>query len=144
MALVLDGHESRSTSRRSCFGCLSRNVAAILLGKDFPTLPGAEPQGPGEDEIASAIRLLERVLQRYPRAFDVVVGDSLSPPLLKRIRTRARSALSSSATWPNRARATDANLLSAMTARKTLSPTPKRAIVANRCSRGIREVVSVL
>jgi hypothetical protein len=36
-----------------------------------------EPQRPGEDEIAAGVRLLERVLARYPRAFDVVLGDAL-------------------------------------------------------------------
>ena len=37
----------------------------------------AEPQRPGEDEVAAALRLLERVLPIYPRAFDVVVADGL-------------------------------------------------------------------
>jgi hypothetical protein len=36
-----------------------------------------EMQRPGEDEVACAIRLLERVLREYPRAFDVVVADGL-------------------------------------------------------------------
>ena len=29
------------------------------------------------DEVAAAIRLLERVCKAYPRAFDVVLGDAL-------------------------------------------------------------------
>ncbi len=37
----------------------------------------AEPQRPGEDEIAAALRLLERVLALYPRAFDLVLADGL-------------------------------------------------------------------
>ena len=37
----------------------------------------AEPQLPGEDELAAAKRLLERVLAAYPRAFDVVLADAL-------------------------------------------------------------------
>lgn len=92
MALVLDGHESHATERRHCAGCLERrlttssgervqyyhrHVTALLLGRDFPLLLDAEPQRPGEDEIATALRLLERLLRNYPRAFDVVLGDAL-------------------------------------------------------------------
>ena len=36
-----------------------------------------EPQRPGEDEIATATRLLTRVLAGFPRAFDVVLADGL-------------------------------------------------------------------
>ena len=36
-----------------------------------------EVQRPGEDEVATATRLLERVLVRYPRAFDLVLADAL-------------------------------------------------------------------
>jgi hypothetical protein len=92
MLLVLDGHESHSTYRRCCAGCLSRSiktkyrtrtqyyhrhVTAILSASTFPILLDAEPQKPGEDEVAAALRLLERLINRYPRAFDVVAGDSL-------------------------------------------------------------------
>jgi hypothetical protein len=92
IALVLDGHESHATEHRHCPGCLERristahgervqyyhrHVTAMLLGRDFPILLDAEPQRPGEDEIATALRLLERLLQNFPRAFDVVLGDAL-------------------------------------------------------------------
>lgn len=92
MALVLDGHESHASYRRHCSGCLQRevesqqgerlqfyhrHVTAMLLGRDFALLLDAEPQRPGEDEIAPALRLLERLLEHYPRAFDVVLGDAL-------------------------------------------------------------------
>ena len=92
MPLVLDGHESHSTEQRHCSGCLERkistahgehvqyyhrHVTAMLLGGDFPILLDAEPQRPGEDEIATALRLLERLLDHFPRAFDVVLGDAL-------------------------------------------------------------------
>lgn len=91
MALVLDGHESHATYRRRCGGCLvrrvqtqdgerlqfyHRHVTAMLLSRDFPILLDAEPQRPGEDEVATALRLLKRLLEHYPRAFDVVVGDA--------------------------------------------------------------------
>ena len=92
MALVLDGHESHATYRRHCDGCLERivstkqgektqyyhrHVTAFLIAGSLALLLDAEAQQPGEDEIAAAIRLLERVHHRYPRAFDVVSGDAL-------------------------------------------------------------------
>ena len=36
-----------------------------------------EPQRPGEEEVATALRLLARVIPAYPRAFDVVLADAL-------------------------------------------------------------------
>jgi len=92
IAAVLDGHESHATYRRHCPGCLQRtmhttagertqyyhrHVSLQLVGANWTLLLDAEPQRPGEDEVAAALRLLERVLPIYPRAFDVVVGDGL-------------------------------------------------------------------
>jgi hypothetical protein len=92
MLAVLDGHESHASFRRHCPGCLQRTlqtaagertqyyhrqVSLQLVGQDSRLLLDAEPQRPGEDEIAAALRLLERVLADYPRAFDVVVADAL-------------------------------------------------------------------
>lgn len=92
MPLVLDGHEVHSTEHRHCAACLERTIStahgehvqyyhrqvtAMLLSGDFPILLDAEPQRPGEDEIATALRLLERLLKNFPRAFDVVLGDAL-------------------------------------------------------------------
>lgn len=90
--LILDGHESSSSFLRCCPDCLSRTVrtaqgartqhyhrlvaATLLCGGERMPLDG-EMQRPGEDEVACAIRLLERILRRYPRAFDVVVADGL-------------------------------------------------------------------
>ena len=90
--LVLDGHESSASYRRCCPGCLQRtihttngdriqyyhrNVTAQLITDDMPFLLDAEPQKAGEDEPAAAMRLVDRVVQNYPRAFDVVAGDAL-------------------------------------------------------------------
>lgn len=90
--LVLDGHESSAGYRRCCPGCLQRtihtaggdriqyyhrNVTAQLMTSDMPFLLDAEPQKAGEDELTTAMRLVGRVVQNYPRAFDVVVGDAL-------------------------------------------------------------------
>ena len=90
--LILDGHESHASYKRHCDGCLEReiktiqgnriqyyhrNVTALLSTAGIPFLLDSEPQLPGEEEIACALRLLDRVLKHYPRAFDVVVGDGL-------------------------------------------------------------------
>lgn len=92
-AMVLDGHESHATYSRCCDGCLERtinkgsdnervqyyhrNVTAQLIFQNCRFLLDAEAQLPGEDEIACAIRLLDRVVISYPRAFDVVIADAL-------------------------------------------------------------------
>ena len=60
-----------------------RQVTLLLLSDAPPgseplrLLLDAEPQRPGEDEMAAAHRLLARVLETYPRAFDVVLADAL-------------------------------------------------------------------
>ena len=55
----------------------------------------AENQLPGEGEIACATRLVTRVLDRYPRAFDVVCGDNLymDPALWKLIRAHNKHVI---------------------------------------------------
>jgi len=53
-----------------------RHVTAQLVTQDRPLLVDAEPQKAGDDELAAAIRLVNRVVQKDPRAFDVVAGDA--------------------------------------------------------------------
>lgn len=92
LPLVVDGHESHASYRHRCAGCLKRtirtergektqyyhrSVTALLVSRDFALLLDAEPQRPEEDEVAAAIRLLDRLIARFPRAFDVVLGDAL-------------------------------------------------------------------
>lgn len=92
MVAILDGHESHATFRRCCPGCLKRtihttqgdrtqyyhrSVVVQLVGEDLALMLDAEPLLPGEDEITAALRLLDRVILVYPRAFDVVMGDAL-------------------------------------------------------------------
>jgi hypothetical protein len=92
MAAAIDAHESHATYRRCCDGCLTRtihttqedwtqyyhrHVALQLIGRDLRVMLDIEPQRAGEDEVAAALRLLDRVLDAYPRAFDVVLGDAL-------------------------------------------------------------------
>jgi len=95
---IVDGHESHASYRRHCAGCLERTIhseqgdriqyyhrqVTLLLVTGAPCgrqpLPiplDHEPQLPHEDEVATAMRLLERVLALYPRAFDLVLADAL-------------------------------------------------------------------
>lgn len=70
---VLDGHETHSSYRRHCAGCLRRtvrteagdrtqyyhrHVALMLLGKKLRLLLDMEPQRVGEDEVATALRVV--------------------------------------------------------------------------------------
>jgi hypothetical protein len=113
---VLDGHESHASYLRHCSGCLQRTVHSehgeriqfyhrqVML----MLLPGAppgreairllldhEPQRPGEDEVATALRLLDRAIPAYPRAFDLVLADALygSAPFFNFLLARGKHAL---------------------------------------------------
>ena len=95
---VLDGHESHTSYLRHCAGCLERTIHTGNTDRTqfyhrqvtLMLLPGArpgcepirllldlEPQRAGEDEVATALRLLVRVIASYPRAFDLVLADAL-------------------------------------------------------------------
>jgi hypothetical protein len=89
---VLDGHETHASYLRLCPGCLSRtvhtqtgdrtqyyhrNVTLMLLGEKVRLLLDVESQRPGEDEVQTALRLLDRALKTYPCAFHVVLADAL-------------------------------------------------------------------
>ena len=52
-------------------------MAVSLITADLRLMLDAEPMVPGEDEVAAALRLLDRVLGDYPRAFDLIQGDAL-------------------------------------------------------------------
>jgi hypothetical protein len=110
IAGVIDGHESHATFRRHCAGCLSRTIHTTagdrtqyyhrhvtfqLLGDAWTLLLDAEPQRPGEDEVAAALRLLERVLTLYPRAFEVVLADGLyaDPRVFNYLYSRGKDIL---------------------------------------------------
>ena len=54
-----------------------RGVVAHLIGFDLPVVLDIEMLAPGEGEISAAKRLLERLMERYERFFDAVVGDAL-------------------------------------------------------------------
>jgi hypothetical protein len=107
LVLVLDGHESGASYLRSSSGSLQRkittakgervqfyyrHVAAMLLHGGGQLLLDVEAQLQGEDEIAAALRLFERVANRYHRAFNVVAGDALylNPGFCRRVRSRGK------------------------------------------------------
>jgi hypothetical protein len=92
MLAAIDGHEMASSYKRSCKGALERKLTVNgveviqyyykftvfqLIGKDFHCILDVEPVMPGEDEVASAMRLVTRVLAKYPRCFDVLTCDAL-------------------------------------------------------------------
>jgi hypothetical protein len=54
-----------------------------------------EAQLPGESEVATALRLLERVLRAYPRAFQLLLGDALyaQAPFLNFLIRHGKQAL---------------------------------------------------
>ncbi len=105
--LILDGHESSASFRRCCPGCLERRlsdgrrqyyhrlVLAMVSGDRFPFLLDLEPQRRGEDEVACAQRLLDRVLKEYPRAFDLVLADGfyLKAPFVSRLRREHKDVI---------------------------------------------------
>jgi hypothetical protein len=92
IAAIVDGHELHATYKRHCPGCLERTihtsngdrlqyyhrvVAVCLATRDLRLMLDAEPILPGEDEVTAALRLLDRLVRQYPRAFDLVQGDAL-------------------------------------------------------------------
>lgn len=89
---IVDGHETHASYRQHCSGCLQRkvtingveriqyyhrNVTFMLLGGRFRLLLDMEPQRIGEGEVTTAIRLMRRVLENYPQAFQIVLADAL-------------------------------------------------------------------
>lgn len=91
--LIIDGHEINSSYYRCCEGCLKRNISTkegyrvqyyhrivvgmLIVGGDYCVLLDSELQLPKEDETSASIRLLRRMLQNFPRAFDVIIVDGL-------------------------------------------------------------------
>jgi hypothetical protein len=107
---VLDGHESHTSYRRHCSGCLRRTVhlesgdrvqfyhrqvTLMLVSEKLHLLLDLEPQRPGEDEVATALRLLGRVLAAYPRAFQILLADGLyaQAPFLNFLLARGKHAV---------------------------------------------------
>lgn len=111
VALIIDGHETHATYKRCCDGCLERriktgetehiqyyhrNVTAHLVFGDCCYQLDAESIQRGECEVSAAIRLFERVIRDYPRAFDVVVADALyaQAPFFKAVVQHGKDVMS--------------------------------------------------
>jgi len=90
--VALDGHEFFSSRHRCCPGCSQRKikirgkkvieyyhrgVVCHLVGFDMAVPLDMELIRPGEGEVITAKRLLERVIRNYGRFFDAVTGDAL-------------------------------------------------------------------
>ena len=94
---VLDGHESHASYRRRCPGCLERTirtgntertqfyhrqVTLMLLpearngGDPLRLLLDQEPQRVGEDEVATAMRLLDSLARYYRRCIRIDRANS--------------------------------------------------------------------
>jgi len=90
---IVDGHENISSYIPKCSHCSTRDVskvegverlqyyhrfvAFILAGEKFTTILDIEPILPGEGELTSSYRLIERVCLNYPKAFKIMIGDGL-------------------------------------------------------------------
>jgi len=92
MLAAIDGHETHCSYKRRHEDSLERKLTVggrevvqyyhrftvfQLIGEDFYFPFDAEPVLPGEDEVASAMRLLARVLANHPRCFDVLTCDAI-------------------------------------------------------------------
>ncbi len=107
---VVDGHEINASYHRHCPQCQTRRITvngqeriqyyhrAVLLqlvGPDFRLLLDIELLGPREDEGSAALRLIERVIEAHPRAFDILLGDGLYPQarIFKLLRRHGKHAI---------------------------------------------------
>ena len=92
MLAAIDGHETHSSYKRHHGQSLQRELTVNgkkviqyydrftvfqIIGEGFYFLLDLEPVLPGEDEVASAMRLLARVLVSHPRCFDVLTCDAI-------------------------------------------------------------------
>ncbi len=101
---AIDGHEINSSYKRCCEHCLKREIevgghirtqyyhrliAFQIIAGDFNLHLDMELLKPGEDEVAAALRMLERVLRNHPRCFDVLVADAiyLRPSMIDFVRS---------------------------------------------------------
>ena len=104
---VIDGHETSSSFKFRCEGCLKRrvetkkgkveqyyhrNTTLMLVTPKLKIMLDAEEQRPGEDETGCAKRMFERAVRQYPRAFDVVLCDALynRAPFIRILRSHKK------------------------------------------------------
>ena len=108
LAVSLDANEQFCSDRRCCTECSTREITrqdadglpvkhlqyfhrqvyAQLSGPRLSVILDLEPMRPGEEECATALRLLQRMRTKYgPRFFDLVVVDAwyTKGPFLKAV-----------------------------------------------------------
>ena len=107
---VVDGHEINSSYDRCCSQCQTREITVngekrtqyyhravvfLLVGPGFHFLIDFELLRPHDDEGSAALRMIHRILQAYPRCFDILLGDGLYPQarLFKLLRRHGKHAL---------------------------------------------------
>lgn len=107
---VIDGHEINASYDRCCPQCQERKITIngekriqyyhravvfLLVGPGFRFLLDFELLRPHEDEGTAALRLIRRVLEAYPRSFDILLGDGLYPQarLFNLLRRHGKHAL---------------------------------------------------
>jgi len=105
MVAAVDGHEMGWSYHRSSENCLEREievngetkiqyynryVAFQIISDGYRLCLDLELQQPGEDEVATSMRLLERVISKHPRCFDVLLADAvyLRPSMITFLRQR--------------------------------------------------------
>jgi hypothetical protein len=109
LTVAIDANEQFNSRHRCCEACCQRQVkvkspqgqiqelteyyhrfvCAQLQGPNWSVVLDLEPIGPGEEEAAAAVRLLERMRRLYgPRFFDVVTVDAwyATGPLCKAVQ----------------------------------------------------------
>ena len=109
--LVIDGHECFSSYLKSCEDSLERVIMTaygteiqyyhryamgmLISAEGIPVPLDIEMQKAGEDEVACAVRLVERLCRMYPRAFDVVMADGLyaRAPFFKKVISLGKEAI---------------------------------------------------
>ena len=90
---IVDGKEITTSQYCKCGHCKRRKLkdkdgklkyqyyhqvtVFILATNDFSFTLDIEPILPGEGEVRSSYRLIERVLANYPKAFSIIIGDGL-------------------------------------------------------------------
>jgi len=107
---VVDGHEINCSYKRCCPKCQKRQITVNgqmrtqyyhravvfqLVGPGFRFLLDFELLKPHDDEGTAALRLIRRVLETYPRCFDILLGDGLYPQarLFNLLRQHGKHAL---------------------------------------------------
>lgn len=108
--VAVDGHEIGASRARCCPQCLVREikratgtvleyyhrvVTAQWIGVTPPAILDLELIGPGEGEVTTARRLLERILREHSRLIDVISADALylEAPFLNQVLDAGKHAV---------------------------------------------------